>query len=297
MGAKVTICPYYLMNRPDPALDRLQALLQRYSVSAHIFHSGPLCGLHDFDDNGMGQLHLLGRGPVEVHHAGERLLVQAPSLLFYPRPLPHRFITDPATGADLACANLAFGPGRDNPLARALPPFLCLPLAELQSAGPVLELLFEEAFSRRCGRLAVVDRLFEVVLVLLLRHLLDSGRLRGGLLAGLGHPLLARALVAMHERPAEPWTLDSLAHVAGMSRSRFADVFAQTVGQPPARYLAGFRIALAQDALRRGEPLERIAEQVGYGSGAALSRAFSAECGLSPRQWRRQAGGHSGLQC
>ncbi|KAA2285081.1 AraC family transcriptional regulator [Arenimonas fontis] len=277
------------MNRPDPPLDRLQALLQRFTVSARMFHSGPLCGLHDFGDNGLGQLHLLKRGPIEVRHAGEHLVVEEPSLLFYPRPLPHRFVSDPDTGADLACANLAFGPGRDNPLARALPHFLRLPLAELSSARAVLELLFEEAFTQRCGRQAVVDRLFEVVLVLLLRYLLDSGRLQGGPLAGLGHPMLAKALVAMHERPAGPWTLDSLARVAGMSRSRFAEVFAQVVGQPPARYLTGFRIALAQDALRRGEPLERIAEQVGYGSSAALSRAFSAECGLSPRQWRRQA--------
>ncbi len=74
-----------------------------------------------------------------------------------------------------------------------------------------------------------------------------------------------------------------------MSRSRFAEVFAPVVGQPPAAYLAAFRITLAQDALQHGERLERIAGQVGYGSAAALSRAFTSVCGVSPRQWRQAA--------
>lgn len=272
------------------AVDRLQGLLQRFSVSAHTFHSGPLCGIRDFQANGQGQLHLVRRGPVEVRHTGAQLTVTEPSLLFYPRPLAHRFLTDADIGADMACADLAFGPGDRHPLPRALPAFLCLPLADLRGAQPVLELLFDEAFARRCGRQAVVDRLFEVVLVLVLRHLLDSRLVQDGPLAGLGHPQLARALAAMHDAPARPWTLDALAGVAGMSRSRFAQVFAQVVGQPPAAYLAAFRITLAQEALQRGDGLERIAQQVGYGSAAALSRAFTAACGVSPRRWRQAAG-------
>ena len=273
-----------MATEPAP-VDRLQGLLQRFSVSARMFHSGPLCGITDFDDNGLGQLHLVRRGPLTVRHAGDEHDVLAPSLLFYPRPLPHRFIADADTGADMACANLAFGGGAGNPVIRALPAFVALPLSALPQAQPVLDLLFEEAFAQRCGRQVLVDRLFEAVLVLLLRHLLDSGLVRSGPLAGLGHPQLAKSLAAMHEAPAKPWTLASLADVAGMSRSRFAEVFAERVGTPPSTYLAGYRITLAQDALRRGDKLDRVAQQVGYGSAAALSRAFSAVCGVSPRQW------------
>lgn len=276
------------------AVDRLQALLSRFSVSAGLFHSGPLCGINDFADNGMGQLHLVRRGPLEVRHAGEVVRVTEPSLLFYPRPLAHRFISDETVGADMACANLAFGGGASvrarsdaqHPIARSLPRFVCLPLAALPGAAPVLDLLFDEAFAQRCGRQVVVDRLFDVVVVLLLRHLLDSGHVKDGPLAGLGHPQLAKALVAMHDDPAHPWTLETLATRAGLSRSRFAEIFSQVVGETPAAYLAQYRITLAQQALLRGEGLERIAQQVGYGSAAALSRAFSAVCGVSPREWR-----------
>ena len=277
------------MHAPDGPVDRLQGLLQRFSVSARMFHSGPLCGINDFDDNGLGQLHLVRRGPLTVRHASEEHQVQEPSLLFYPRPLPHRFITDASTGADMACANLDFGGGAANPVTRALPAYVQLPLSALPGALPVLELLFDEAFAQRCGRQVLVDRLFDALLVLLLRHLLDSGLVQGGPLAGLGHPQLARALAAMHEAPEKPWTLDALAATAGMSRSRFAEIFAERVGTPPSTYLAGYRITLAQEALRRGNKLDQVAQQVGYGSGAALSRAFASVCGMSPRQCLKSA--------
>lgn len=271
------------------AIDRLQSLLQRFSVSASLFHSGPLCGLTDFAPNGHGQLHLVRRGPMEVRHAGEVVQVLEPSLLFYPRPLAHRFITDSQAGADMACANLSFGADNGNPITLALPGFVLLPLDQLPGARSALELLFDEAFTQRCGRQGVVDRLFEVVLILVLRHLLDSGRIEHGPLAGLGHPQLAKALTAIHDSPANPWTLETLCDVAGMSRSRFAEVFAQVVGVPPASYLTHFRITLAKDALLQGTGLDRIAQQVGYGSAAALSRAFSGVCGQSPRSWRQSA--------
>lgn len=271
-------------------MDRLQNLLQRFSVSARMFHSGPLCGIHDFDGgNGCGQLHLVRRGPVQARHAGAPdALVEQPSLLLYPRPLAHRFITDARTGAELACADVVLGGGGNSPIAQALPAVVVLPLAELPVAATVLELLFDEAFSANCGRRYVVDRLFEVVLVMILRRLLDGDRLQTGALAGLAHPQLAKALVAIHETPGEPWTLVQLAQRSGMSRSRFAEVFADIVGVPAATYLARYRIALAQDLLRRERPLAVIADEVGYGSAAALSRAFSAHCGCSPRAWLRE---------
>ncbi len=253
-----------------------------------MFHSGPLCGLHDFgSDDGSGHLHLIRRGPVRAQHAaGIVMRIEQPSLVLYPTGLAHRFLTDPDTGADLACANICFGSGR-SPLAQALPEMVIVPLAQLSSATAVLDLLFEEAFAQRCGRQIIVDRLFEAVLVIVLRHLLDSGRLAVGPLAGLSHPRLVHAMTAMHDAPREPWTLASLAARAGMSRSRFAASFAQTVGVPAASYLATYRISLAKDLLQQGRLLERIAEDVGYGSSAALSRAFSAQCGASPRAWKQ----------
>jgi AraC-like DNA-binding protein len=269
--------------------DRLEALLTHFSVRAEMFHSGPLCGVNELlAREDLGQLHLVKDGPVEVTHAGAPpLQISEPSLLLYPRPLAHRFVSDATRGAQMACANLKFTGGAGNPVTTALPACICLPLAEIGGAGSVLPLLFEEAFNQRCGRRALVDRLFEVVLIQVLRHLMESGEIRSGMLAGLGHPKLRHALIAMHETPAREWSLEDLADAAGMSRSGFADVFREIVGSTPGAYLQGWRISVAQRALSKGRPMKLVAIEVGYGSEAAFSRAFKAHSGVTPSNWRR----------
>lgn len=275
-------------------VDRLESLLTHFAVHARMFHSGALCGLNEVPTlPDAGQLHLIKLGPVEVAHDGESpLQVVEPSLLLYPRPLKHRFTTDPKRGADLACANLHFDGGVANPIAAALPPVICVPLAQIEGADGVLSLLFDEAFNQRCGRQALVNRLFEVVLIQVLRHLMESGQIRSGMLAGMGHLKLRHALVAMHEQPAHEWSLEELAERAGMSRSVFANAFRDTVGLTPGAYLQNWRVSLAQQALRQGRSLKMIAVEVGYGSEAALSRAFKTQSGLTPREWKQaQANG------
>jgi AraC-like DNA-binding protein len=272
--------------------DRLEALLAHFSVRAQMFNAGRLCGINELvPDGDSGQLHLIWRGPVDVHHGGPRVLrIVEPSLLMYPRPQPHRLVTDPEQGADLTCAHLRFDGGSANPIAETLPPWVCLPLARVEGLEGVLKLLFDEAFHERCGRVALVDRLFDVVLIQLLRHVMENGTVQSGLLAGLAHPKLRHALIAMHEQPAQEWGLEPLSSRAGMSRSAFANAFRDTLGCTPGAYLQRWRIALVQQSLRRNRPLKLIADEVGYGSESTLSRAFKAQCGVSPREWRDAQG-------
>jgi AraC-like DNA-binding protein len=269
--------------------DRLQSLFQHFAVSARTFNVGTLCGINAVENDGEhGQLHLVRWGEVEVRYGRNVTRVREPSLLLFPRPLAHRFITDRERGADLVCAHLGFEGGAGNPIANSLPPFLCLPLKQLHGSEAVLELMFAEAANHYCGRQALLDRLFEVVLIQVLRHLMESGATRAGMLTGLSHPQLRKAIVAMHEEPQKEWSLQQLAGASGMSRSVFANAFRDTVGMTPGAYLQRWRIGLAQKALLRGESLKHIAQDVGYGSEAALSRAFKAQAGKSPREWRRQ---------
>jgi AraC-like DNA-binding protein len=272
-------------------VDRLAVLLERFSVTAQVFHAGALCGINTLEgEAGVGQLHLIRRGPLEVFHGNTSLGIDQPSLLLYPRAMSHRFVSDAEKGADMACANLRFEGGAQNPICAALPDVVCLPLDGIFGASDVLALLFEDAFTQRCGRTALVNRLFEVVMIQILRQLMETGEVKGGMLAGLSHPRLRNAIVAMHEAPSKDWTLDELARVAGMSRSVFATHFREALGITPGQYLQGWRVGLAQQALQRGKPLKVVASDVGYGSEAALSRAFKAHSGLSPREWKRQAG-------
>src|SRR5262249_49172969 len=157
--------------------DRLDALLQRFSLQARVFHTGALCGTNDFDDRGMGYLHLLKRGPLTIHNPrGKAVDVKVPSIVFYPAGMNHRFVSDRQTGADLACASVQFGGGAANPIVQSLPPFIVIPISSLSNLEPALELLFAEAFCGDCGRQAALNRLFEVVIIQVLRFAMAEGR-------------------------------------------------------------------------------------------------------------------------
>jgi AraC-like DNA-binding protein len=292
-----------MTKHPETSIDRLSALLERFRVRTHLFHIGPLCGVTHFALRpGQGFVHVLRRGELVLSHAAQdsraqglpkRVAVDEPSLLFYPRPLAHTFRNPPVEGADFNCATVEFEGGARHPLAQALPPLLVLPLARLPELQHTLALLFAETEQVRCGQRLLANRLFEVLLLQLLRWLLDHPEevgLQPGLLNGLAHPQLARALVALHERPGEAWTLAGMAQAAGMSRSAFAAAFKATLGQSPAEHLADWRLALAQQALRSGRPLKQVADALGYGSASALSRAFARRLGQSPRAWLQQVG-------
>ena len=268
--------------------DRLSALLARFELRARVVHGGVLRGGSRLDiAPGVGHLHLLRQGTLGFTDAqGRRTVLLEPSVLFVPRPTPHRLDADEAQGAELVCASVEFGMGDENPLLRALPAVLVVPLARLPGLDLTRQLLFGEAFGRRCGHEAVVDRLAEVLLIQVLRYAIEQQLVDGGLMAGLADPRLHRAIAAVHAEPARAWTLESMAGVAGMSRARFAALFAQCVGMPPGEYLTGWRLGVARTMLRRGLPVKQVAIEVGYANASALGRVFSQRLGHSPIAWQ-----------
>lgn len=222
----------------------------------------------------------------------ERRQIDRPTLLFYPRPHEHSFHNAPTEDSDFACATLDFDGGPSHPLVRTLPPVIVLPLDAIDTLEPALDMLFAEIDNVRCGRKVLADRLFEVVLIQLFRWIVDHPDeldLPAGLLTGLSDENLARALVAIHESPGQPWTLATMAREARMSRSTFAARFKEMVGQPPADYLTAWRITIAQDRLRAGTSVARTATELGYATPPAFSRAFTQRVGCSPRAWLASA--------
>jgi AraC-like DNA-binding protein len=268
-------------------MDPLSPFFDHFTLSARVFYSSRLCGTSgDHETELAGHLHVLRRGVLNVAGADGRLLViDQPSVLFYPRPCRHRFRSDEESGAELVCATIEFGAGMLNPLVRALPSMLIVPLSSVKELGPTVDLLFTEAFNEHPGRQTAVDRLAEYFLVLLLRSAMNERLIQGGVLMGLADPRLANAIAAIHERPEQAWTLEELAKTASMSRARFAVHFREVVGVTPFDYLADWRIGVAQTLLKRGKPLKIVAPSVGYASSAALTRVFCQRIGSSPTEW------------
>jgi AraC-like DNA-binding protein len=68
-----------------------------------------------------------------------------------------------------------------------------------------------------------------------------------------------------------------------------AERFQQLVGTTTMQYLTHWRMLLAANLLARSNgSLARIAEEVGYETDTAFSRAFRREYGVPPAAWRRR---------
>lgn len=197
-----------------------------------------------------------------------------------------------APAAKVVCGFLGLDIQPFNPVVSALPAALCLRVA----AGPgadrlrrLVEYAVTEARRPRPGSHCTLIRLGELLFVEVIRRCVgqldDAPR---GWLTGLEDPVVGRCLALMHRRPADPWTLASLAKELACSRSSLAERFAARIGDPPMRYLARWRMQLASQLLEQGDTtVEAVAHRVGYSAGAAFSRAFKRLAGVSPSEWRR----------
>ena len=147
----------------------------------------------------------------------------------------------------------------------------------------------DESGHPRAGGGTVLAKLSELVFVEIMRRYIDAlPEDSRGWLSGLRDRHVGAALGLMHARPAEAWTLDSLARAIGMSRTTFAERFVQYVGDSPMHYLARWRLQVAAGLLKRpGMNIARAAAEVGYESEAAFNRAFKKEVGVPPGVWRR----------
>jgi AraC-like DNA-binding protein len=279
---------------PKEPVDRLSALLDRFHVRASLFHSGLLCGRTTFEAQpDRAFVHVLRRGRLQIEHparagAPRRVVLDEPTLVLYPRAVHHTFVNPPREGSNFTCATLHFDGGDRNPLVAALPPLVLVPLDAVPGLRPALDLLFAETEQMRCGSRLLADRLFEVVLIQLLRWIVDHPQAVGvssGMVMGLSDPRLARALVALHAAPQDDWPLARMAAMAGMSRSAFAEAFRAVTGTTPAAYLTDWRLTVASSLLRAGRPQKLVAAEMGFSTASSLSRAFRQRFSASPREW------------
>ncbi|WP_417581878.1 AraC family transcriptional regulator [Pelagibacterium sp.] len=152
-----------------------------------------------------------------------------------------------------------------------------------------LGLIAREASALRPGGEIVITRLADILVIQAIRAWLDSAPdSEQGWLAALRDPQLGRALVAIHRFPQTDWTLAQLAAQAGMSRSAFSARFSERLGQSAMAYLVQWRLHLARARLMEtNDPMAAVAQQAGYQSEAAFSRAFRQYFGKPPGAARR----------
>jgi AraC-like DNA-binding protein len=263
-----------------PRLDRLSALVdglapvvtlttERTNFTAAADGATP--------DHGL-VIYLLSAGALRLHRPGAVNELQAPALVALQAQVPHHLERlDGPVAARLICAHANL----TGPVAPLFLQEFAEPRAlSLVDDEPTLRLAMTmielELAAPRCGQPALLKRVGDILFIGLLRYLVAHPSPEGtGLFNGLADPRIARALVAMHQRPGADWSLERLAHEAGQSRTAFAATFRQVMRQTPGKYLSALRLALAQRAVTQGKGLKEAARIAGYGNTSALSRSLS----------------------
>jgi len=240
--------------------DRLSALIQRFSLRVQ------LC------EPGVGNMRVLG----SINDDAPTRVIFSPTGRAIPEPVGEKVLIE---------AIVDWG-GAANPLLVALPSTLAMPVTDEETVQ-LLHVFLAEAAGARCGSDSALNRLAEVLLIRILRAQIEKGTAEPGLVAGLANHKISRAIVAMHDTPGRSWSNEELAHTAGMSLSRFCDVFRNVVGQTPQAYLRGWRMTLAHQDLDKGARVGVVAHRYGYASPEALARAFQRQYGMSPSDIKR----------
>lgn len=196
-------------------------------------------------------------------------------------------------GVGLVCGTVRF----DHPAAQRLIALLPRVITVDASAAPHAEwflstvhVMAAEAMAMRPGGESIVARLADVLVIQAIRTWVEQGRsAQAGWLGALRDRHVGRALTLIHRDPARRWTLASLAAEVAMSRSAFAARFAALVGEPVMQYLVRWRMHVALVRLRDHDaPIHELADELGYRSEAAFSRAFKRVVGVPPGLARRR---------
>ncbi|GHC45264.1 AraC family transcriptional regulator [Streptomyces cinnamoneus] len=157
-----------------------------------------------------------------------------------------------------------------------------------EGVSPLLDLIAAEVEHDRPGQQVVLDRFLDLLLVRVLRSWFarpDSTPPTG--YRALADPDIGHVLRRLHEEPARPWTVASLADEASMSRTAFARRFSALVGRPPLTYLTEWRMRLAADRLGApGATVTSVARSIGYTDAFAFSAAFKRVRGITPSAHR-----------
>lgn len=260
--------------------------------------------------------HLLTRGSAVIEVAGEQASLRPGDVMLVPHGAGHAILDGPGSEptplfdlpreelgdryerihldgpgevTELLCGAVRFSGLGVTRLVESLPPILVAAPEDAAWMRASFGLIADESRNPRPGSDVVTARLADVLVIQAIRAWLESTTPDRGWVAGLRDPQLGRALAAFHSAPGEDWSLESLARVAGVSRSGFAARFSELMGEPAMTYVTAWRMALAARLVRDEKlPLSRVAARVGYRSEAAFNRAFRRAHGVTPGVFARR---------
>jgi AraC-like DNA-binding protein len=193
----------------------------------------------------------------------------------------------------IVCGSLSFDRASLKPITQLLPSFILIKADQAHTLAlhNTMQALALEMAEQAPGSEVVATRLGEVLFIQALRAHIASGAgwRNKGWLRAIFDPQIGTALSAIHDSVNTPWTVESLAGAAAMSRSAFAARFKELLEQTPLEYVTEWRMQKAMQLLQeRDKKLIDVARSVGYESDAAFSKAFKRVVGANPGEYLRR---------
>lgn len=291
--------PNIYLNDPDP----LSVLLQKLSLSAEVYVNGDFCGTWAVDTSGSRRtpFHLIGKGQAWLHINEQTIKLEEKDLVIFPNDHHHiisnssqipdkHLINAPMSNdgntTNMVCGFFEFKSVLINPLLNMMPDVIHVKSnANLGNNKALLlvELIIAELEKSLPGCYTVVDQLAYLLFIEILRAQVMEKTINDGLLAALFDSRIGKAINAIHQSPEQDWSLGTLAEVATMSRSNFAEKFSKLIGLSPMKYLTQWRMIIARKLLVETEKsVAEISELSGYESEAAFRKAFKQNQGEAP---------------
>lgn len=275
-------------------------------LSCTVYHNQQICGDWTLTEHRVGQtcFHLVTFGQCRLEVNDKREVLESGDIVLFPRELPHRLrpaspqvgavqqqpVTHPrlAGSTGLLCAEILFEHAASATLLDTMADYVIIRADSTEAADvkPVLTELIRHSLTSGPGGAVVVDRLAEVVFMLMVRQALEQTD--ADVFAAYLHPVLGPALLAFHQSPEQPWTLAQIAGQAHISRASYARLFKRVSGKTWNEYQRWWRMQLAWVLLNQGESVLSAALSVGYQSEAAFSRAFKHQFSINAGQVRRK---------
>ncbi|GLQ49094.1 AraC family transcriptional regulator [Dyella flava] len=273
----------------------LESLLNHSMLRVDIVAEEQYCGSWFMDEPRYhcGLFHLVGTGEclVESSAFSEALHLEAGDLVVLPHGDPHRLYArndHEETVTSLICGELHFSSHTQHPLSHALPTCFVVRAAQADAVFRHLTaMMVDVAHSGMPGRKVLLNKLADTLFTLAVCDYAHRNTDHRGLFAALADGRICKVLQAVHENPGQSWTMQSMASLACMSRSAFAERFAQLMKMPPMQYVTQWRVSVAERMLRDKQlSVAWISEQLGYSSEAAFRRLFKRVSGICPGRLR-----------
>lgn len=206
----------------------------------------------------------------------------------------HRNQVDPSDGQQLACSThlacgfFKFRSRLSELFIDALPPYLILRQNQqtLTECLHIFELIQNEVNLKSAASNMLIERLTSILFFYLIRHIFNQpSNDKIQLWKLFNDPILYPLILEIVSHPEQDWSLEYMAQQCHISRANFSKRFTSVAGFSATKFVLYYRIQLAQKLLSEGVPLQDCAEQVGYQSLAAFTRAFQRVTQKNPSQF------------